>query len=70
MSMMKPPLDSLVHKVDSKYTLVVTAAKRARDLLTGKPPQVESQSNKPVTTALEELDAGKLFYERTRVGIK
>lgn len=68
--MIKPPLDSLIQKVDSKYTLVVAAAKRGRDLMEGKPKQVESPSNKPVTVALEELDAGKLFYERTRNGTK
>lgn len=68
--MIKPALDSLIDKVDSKYTLVVAAAKRGRDLLIGKPRQVDSHSNKPVTVALEELDAGKLFYERTREGLK
>lgn len=68
--MIKPSLDSLIQKVDSKYTLVVTAAKRARDLMMGKPPQVDSPSNKAVTIALEELDQGRLFYERTRTGIK
>lgn len=70
MSMMEPSLDSLVEKVDSKYTLVVAAAKRARDIQAGAEPQVASASNKAVTIALEELDQGLLFYERTRVGIK
>ena len=68
--MINPSLDSLIKKVDSKYTLVVAAAKRGRDLLAGKKRLVESDSNKPVTLALEELEAGKLFYERTRTGIK
>lgn len=70
MSMMEPSLDSLVEKVDSKYTLVVAAAKRARDIQSGADPQVPSASNKAVTIALEELDQGLLFYERTRTGIK
>lgn len=70
MSMMEPSLDSLVEKVDSKYTLVVAAAKRARDIQAGAEPQVASSSNKAVTIALEELDQGLLFYERTRTGIK
>ncbi len=68
--MINPSLDSLIKKVDSKYTLVVAAAKRGRDLLAGKKRLVESDSNKPVTLALEELEAGKLFYERARTGIK
>lgn len=70
MSMMEPSLDSLVEKVDSKYTLVVAAAKRARDIQGGGEPQVPSSSNKAVTVALEELNQGLLFYERTRAGIK
>jgi DNA-directed RNA polymerase subunit omega len=68
--MMEPSLDSLVEKVDSKYTLVVAAAKRARDIQAGAEAQVPSASNKAVTVALEELDQGLLFYERTRAGVK
>ena len=33
--MINPSLDILVKKVDSKYTLVVLAAKRARELMDG-----------------------------------
>ncbi len=68
--MIKPSIDELIEKVDSKYTLVVAAAKRARELLNGKPKQIETKSNKPVSIALEELAAGRLLYERTREGIK
>ncbi len=64
--MIKPSLDQLVEKVDSKYTLVIVAAKRGRDLQDGKPKLVDSRSNKPVTIALEELVAGKLFFERPK----
>ncbi len=64
--MIKPSLDQLSEKVDSKYTLVILSARRGRDIQGGKPKQVDSRSNKPVTIALEELVAGKLFFERTR----
>jgi DNA-directed RNA polymerase subunit omega len=64
--MIKPSLDQLVERVDSKYTLVILAARRGREIQAGKPKLVESRSNKPVTIALEELVAGKLFYERPR----
>jgi DNA-directed RNA polymerase subunit omega len=56
--------------LQSKYTLVSVAAKRARQLLAGSKRRVESLSEKPVTVALEELAAGKLYFERTRDGIK
>lgn len=63
-------LDELLEKVDSKYTLVVLAARRARQLVDGAEPVVESQAAKPVTVALEELAAGKLSYVPGKAGIK
>jgi DNA-directed RNA polymerase subunit omega len=68
--MINPSLDVLVEKVDSKYTLVVLAAKRAREIMDGQQPLAESKSNKPVTVALEEVAQGKITYERTKTGIK
>lgn len=68
--MIHPSLDTLVDKVDSKYTLVVLAAKRAREIMNGEGSLVDSRSNKPVTVALEEVSLGKIVYERTKSGIK
>lgn len=68
--MNQPPIDVLREKVDSRYTLVVCAAKRARQLLAGSKPLVDVNSDRPVTIALHELAADKLEYERTRTGIK
>jgi DNA-directed RNA polymerase subunit omega len=55
------PLDLLLSKVDSKYTLVVLAAKRAREILNGSEPLVSCKSSKPVTVALEEIVQEKTF---------
>lgn len=68
--MNQPPLDVLRDRVDSRYTLAVTVAKRARQLLEGSQPLIEPTSTKPVTIALQELAEGKLEFERTRTGIK
>lgn len=68
--MINPSLDSLVKKVDSKYTLVVLAAKRAREIMDGQQTLIECKSNKPVTIALEEVAQGQMTYERTKTGIK
>lgn len=54
--------------LQSKYTWVSVAAKRARELLDGSKPRVESLSDKPVTVALEELAQGKLYFERVQDG--
>jgi DNA-directed RNA polymerase subunit omega len=50
-------------KIDSKYSLVSVAAKRARKLQQGAKPYLEKYvSHKPVGKALEEIHADKLTY--------
>ncbi len=68
--MLYPSIDELLKNVDSKYTLVITAAKRARQIRDGSTPLVETSASKEVTIALEEIEAGYIEYERTRDGIK
>lgn len=68
--MIHPSLDVLVDKVDSKYTLVVLTAKRAREIMSGDQPLIDCKSNKPVTIALEEVANRKITYQRTKTGIK
>ena len=68
--MIYPPLGELLEKVDSKYTLVVVAAKRARELMQGAEAKVKIKSGKTVTQALYEINEGKIEYERVRSGIK
>lgn len=70
MSMIYPSIDSLVTNVDSKYSLVIAAAKRARQIQDGAPVMVETSSKKDVTIALEEIAEKRLKYEKTREGIK
>jgi len=68
--MLNPPIDTLLTKVDCKYTLVVFAAKRAREILNGDKPLVDCKSNKPVTIAMEEIAQDKIGYQRIKTGIK
>ena len=70
MIMNQPPVDLLREKVDSRYTLGVAAAKRARQVLDGAPKLVDVESDKPVTIALWEIGEDKLQLERTKTGIK
>lgn len=53
----------------SKYTLVVAAAKRARQLLDDG-AEDEPGRIKPVTQALGEIASGKIYIERPDTGIK
>ena len=58
-----PSIDSLVKKVDSKYTLVALAALRARELTDGQTPLIASaEDKKPASIALEEIYEGKITY--------
>lgn len=68
--MIYPSIDDLLEKVDSKYTLVISAAKRGRQLRNGSRKTIEDVFQKDVTTALHEIEAGNIEYERMRDGIK
>ncbi|MBQ9365396.1 MAG: DNA-directed RNA polymerase subunit omega [Schwartzia sp.] len=70
MDIVTPPMENLLSKVDSRYTLVVLAAKRARQLLDGTESKVEVRTTKNVTKAMEEVAEGKITYERTKVSLK
>ena len=74
-TLMDPPIENLLDKVDSKFTLVALASRRARQVNSyynslGEgigvvvPPQVSSVSGKPLSIAFEEVAAGKATYTR------
>lgn len=58
--MIKPPLEELLEHVESKYSLVIIAAKRARQLKDGVLPLVDVDSANPVSIALEEIATGRV----------
>lgn len=58
--MIKPSLEELLEQVESKYALVIVAAKRAMQLKEGALPLVDIDSTNPVTIALEEIATGKI----------
>ncbi|TMI91008.1 MAG: DNA-directed RNA polymerase subunit omega [Bacillati bacterium ANGP1] len=64
--MIRPPLESLLEKIENKYALVVSVAKRARVLKEGQLPMVDVASNNPVTVALEEIAAGKIRIDKPK----
>jgi DNA-directed RNA polymerase subunit omega len=69
--MIYPSMSSLLSKVDnSRYTLVVATAKRARQLQDGASKMTRCSSEKPVTIALNEINENKISYVRTKSGIK
>ena len=71
--MIHPRIDELLDNVDSRYALVIVAAKRARQInnyhhqlgegtFDEFPPLVESRSKNYLTMALEETAEGKIKY--------
>ena len=75
-TMIDPAIEQLLDRVDSKFTLVTVAARRARQINSYfnqlgdglgamVPPQVASVSRKPLSIALEEIVADKIEYART-----
>ena len=60
--MVNPRVEDVRCKVDSKYTLVILAAKRARDLIAGKPALIEDDQQKPVSIASHEVAEDLITY--------
>ena len=72
--MIQPRIDTLLDNVDSRYAIVIVAAKRARQINNyhhqlgegtfddNPPPLVESRSKNYLTMALEEVAQSKLKY--------
>lgn len=61
--MIYPSADKIDEQVDSKYALVILAAKRAKLLKEGGRPLTPTDSTNPLTVALEEIAAGSIRYQ-------
>lgn len=59
-----PSINELTEKADSKYTLAMLAAKRARDIIDGKPVLTEHEKERPVSTATYEISEDLITYRR------
>lgn len=82
--MIEPKIETLLEEVDSKYTLVILAAKRSRQInayfsqlgegiAEHTPPQVPlspDRAPKALSISLEEISRELVTYERTADGIK
>jgi DNA-directed RNA polymerase subunit omega len=62
--MIDPPIGKLLEKVDCRYTLAVEASKRARELIAGAQPLIDTKEVKPLSIAIEEINRGLITYER------
>lgn len=59
-----PSVDELLKRIDSHYSLVMLASKRAHELERGSAPLLDHYySSKPVGKALEEIEADKVTID-------
>lgn len=62
--MLEPSVELMKEKADSRYTLAILAAKRARDIVEGKPALVDMNIDKPVSVAVHEIAENLITYGR------
>ena len=64
MSIVEPSVLDLLEHADSRYTLVVEASKRGRQIVGGSQPLIDNTGMKPLKTAVEEINRGMIAYDR------
>lgn len=64
--MIDPSISSLLKRVDNRYALCNVAGKRARQLGDGAQKLTKVISQKAVTIAVNEINEGKITYERIK----
>ncbi len=61
--MARVTVEDCLEREENRFALVILAAHRTRQLIKGSPSLVASK-NKPAVTALREIAAGKVHYDR------
>lgn len=46
--------------VNSRYSIVMATSRRARQIIAGEEPLVDTRQTKPLSIAIEELNKGKI----------
>lgn len=62
--MLYPSVNEIRKKADSRYTIVIMAAKRARDIIDGKPILTDVENDRPVSLAANEIAEDLITYKR------
>lgn len=61
--MLYPPINELLDKIESRYTLVIAASKRARQLIAGAEAKTSNATpEKPVSIATQEIYEDQVLY--------
>ncbi|MCI6992307.1 MAG: DNA-directed RNA polymerase subunit omega [Bacillota bacterium] len=62
--MLYPSINKIRTKTDSRYTLVILAAKRSRDIIDGIPKLTQEDVSKPVSVAANEIAEDLITYRK------
>lgn len=63
-SIVEPNVLELLEHADSRYTLVVEASKRGRQIVAGSQPLIDAKDMKPLKIAVEEINRGLITYDK------
>lgn len=64
--MLYPSINKIRTKADSRYTLVILAAKRSREIIDGMPKLTEEDVSKPVSIAANEIAEDLITYRESQ----
>ena len=63
MFIVEPNVLELLEHADSRYTLVVEASKRGRQIVGGSQPLIDAHEMKPLKIAVEEINRDLIAYD-------
>lgn len=62
MAMTNPTISELLDHAECRYTLVVKVSKRARQLVSGALPLIDTKETKAVSIAINEINRGLIDH--------
>ncbi len=63
-SIVEPNVLELLEHAESRYTLVVEASKRGRQIVAGSQPLIDAKDMKPLKIAVEEINRDLITYDK------
>lgn len=66
MAMTNPSVTDLLKFAECRYTLVVKVSKRARQLVGGAEPYIDTKETKAVSIAIDEINRGLIDHDIPR----
>lgn len=63
-SIVDPNVLELLEHAESRYTLVVEASKRGRQIVAGSQPLIDAKDMKPLKIAVEEINRDLITYDK------